>query len=645
MPAQVTDYPPPGNKAMSGKPAARQGDATQCPKKGHGSSTIVSGSPDVSFNGMPAARLGDKTACGSTITGQVIPNVLINGRPAVVTGSTGAHGDVVIGGSGNIFIGGAVSFGNGAAVAAEDAHATQALAPSAQELRGNPQSEQRAETLEYEEEEEETELPLEQRITLRLGMFFDGTGNNLANAALTEQCRRQDLHDFDPETLQAITQLCESRQYRDTNGDGLFDQMPGSSYGNAMTNVALLFDLYEDQTYEQLSPDAKEGHLKVYLDGTGTRSGESDSLRGLATGQGDTGVIARVAQTPELITTQLRLLLVNNPHIVIEHVEFDIFGFSRGAAAARHFANELLKPEGGLLASTLNESVPALTAGFDWSKHVCINFIGLFDTVAAMADPVKGDLNPGNALNPGINLHLPSSCARKVVQLTAQHEERYLFSLNQVGDAHEEIALPGVHSDIGGGYPPLMYERLLVDRPRVIPYQRGGNNSSANAIRATLQWEERNTVQMRLMGLGLPGDGEFKQEQINRVAPNHRNLDATDTVLVLGLDRKVRGELSRVALRVMHRLATRHGATFQPIDESDERMSIPAELGPIANKIISYAQRGLSAPLTANESRFLHGYYIHRSANWTTSRGLLLNRPRPGGRAVYPDQPQKGYPQ
>ncbi|MFT6463930.1 PAAR domain-containing protein [Halopseudomonas sp.] len=626
---------------MSGKPAARQGDATQCPKKGHGSSTIVSGSPDVSFNGMPAARLGDKTACGSTINGQVIPNVLINGRPAVVTGSTGAHGDLVIGGSGNIFIGGAVSFGNGAA---EDAHATQALAPSAQELSGNPQSEQLAETLEYEEEEEETELPLEQRITLRLGMFFDGTGNNLANAALTEQCRRQDLQDFDPETLQTITQLCESRQYRDTNGDGLFDQVPGSSYGNAITNVALLFDLYEDQTYEQLSPDAKEGHLKVYLDGTGTRSGGSDSLRGLATGQGDTGVIARVAQTPELITTQLRLLLVNNPHIVIEHVEFDIFGFSRGAAAARHFANELLKPEGGLLAGTLNESVPALTVGFDWSKHVCINFIGLFDTVAAMVDPVRGDLNPGNALNPGINLHLPTSCARKVVQLTAQHEERYLFSLNQVGDAHEEIALPGVHSDIGGGYPPLMYERLLVDRPRVIPYQRGGNNSSANAIRATRQWEERNTAQMRLMGLGLPGDGKFKQEQINRVAPNQRNLDATDTVLVLGLDRKVRGELSRVALRVMHGWAAKFSVPFKSIPDT-ENFVIPKNLQSTANKIVTHALSGNIAPLTANESRFLHGYYIHRSANWTTSKGLLLNRPRKGGRAVYPDQPQKGYPQ
>lgn len=628
---------------MSGKPAARLSDATQCPKKGHGSNAIASGSPDVLFNGIPAARQGDTTACGSAISGQVIPSVLINGRPAVVTGSTGSHGDVVVGGSGNIFIGGAVSFGSGAPSAAT-ALTPQALAPTSQHLRQQSPSSPPPETLEYEEEEEETELPLEQRITLRLGMFFDGTGNNLANAALTEQCRRQDLQDFDPETLQAVTRLCESRQYRDTNGDGLFDQVPGSSYGNAMTNVALLSRLYEDSTDEILEPTATSASLPVYIDGIGTSSGGSDSLRGMATGRGDTGVIARVAQSPNLIEDQLRLLLASNPHLLIERVEFDIFGFSRGAAAARHFANELLKPHGGLLRA-LNQNSPVFVDGFNWPEHACINFIGLFDTVAAIIDPARSDLSAGNARNPGVNLYLPPNCARKVVQLTAQHEERHLFSLNQVDPAHEEIVLPGVHSDIGGGYPPLMHERLLVDRPRVIPYQRGSDNSSSNAIRATRQWDKRNTVQMQLMGLGLPGDGEFKREQISRAARNQRNLDATDTVLTLGLDRKVRGELSRVALRVMHILGIQHGVVFQPLDESDNRISIPPELQPIAEKVITYAKRGLSAPLTAEESRLLHGYYIHRSAHWTTSRGLLINRPRSGGRAVYPDQPQIGYPQ
>ena len=80
---------------MSGKPAARLGDPTQCPQTGHGARAIASGAPNVLFNGKPAARLGDSTTCGSALAGQVIPNVLINGRPAAVLGSTGSHGTPV----------------------------------------------------------------------------------------------------------------------------------------------------------------------------------------------------------------------------------------------------------------------------------------------------------------------------------------------------------------------------------------------------------------------------------------------------------------------------------------------------------------------------------------------------------------------
>ncbi|HCF4145485.1 TPA: PAAR domain-containing protein [Pseudomonas aeruginosa] len=62
---------------MSGKPAARVTDPTTCPVPGHGSNPIAHGSPDVVFDGLPAATLG----------------------------SIGAHGNVVIGGSGTVLIG------------------------------------------------------------------------------------------------------------------------------------------------------------------------------------------------------------------------------------------------------------------------------------------------------------------------------------------------------------------------------------------------------------------------------------------------------------------------------------------------------------------------------------------------------------
>lgn len=90
---------------MSGKPAARLGDPTDCPVPGHGTNPIAQGSPDVLFDGLPAARLGDASACGGAMSGDLIPNVLINGKPAAVLGSVGSHGNVVVGGSGTVLIG------------------------------------------------------------------------------------------------------------------------------------------------------------------------------------------------------------------------------------------------------------------------------------------------------------------------------------------------------------------------------------------------------------------------------------------------------------------------------------------------------------------------------------------------------------
>jgi len=90
---------------MQGKPAARVSDPTACPVSGHGTSPIVSGSPDVFFDGLPVARQGDPSACGGTLSGNLVPNVFINGLPVATLGSIGSHGNVIIGGSGTVIIG------------------------------------------------------------------------------------------------------------------------------------------------------------------------------------------------------------------------------------------------------------------------------------------------------------------------------------------------------------------------------------------------------------------------------------------------------------------------------------------------------------------------------------------------------------
>ena len=617
-----------GNEGImfDGIVASSVGHQATCPRCKKGIGPIVAVGPrTVTLPAGPAARAGDYVACGC---------------PPGSNGLLGAS-TVLIGGE-HTASRTASKLNTAFTLLSSPAGLPQAQAGNA----ATPEQHEPPHSIEYEEEEEQTAVET-QGIILRIGMFFDGTGNNLANAGLTAECRRQDLQEFDEQTLGHIRQLCEAYGYQDTNNDGLYDQSSGGSYGNELSNVALLYRLYEDQADQVVESTASEASIAVYIDGIGTTGGSEDSTWGLAAGQGKTGVVARVGKSPALIITRLRRLLSNNPQLRIDKIEFDIFGFSRGAAAARHFANEVLKPLGGVLNTELNNDLPALAAGFSWSQDACINFIGLFDTVAAIADPLSGNLSVGDSRNPGVNLYLPPGCARKVLHLTAANEHRHNFSLNRVHPSHEELVLPGVHSNLGGGYPVVVRERLLIGRPRLC---RATYYSMNNIDRAKLEqsreWRARQAEQKELTDRGLPGQGEFVLENIGlRPSGDSRYRQAGDVLLALGLDRMVRGELARISLRVMHMKGLAHGVPFDVLSEQEDSFRIPASLQPIADKIINAAMIGQNAVLSDEEKRFLHAHYIHCSANWTSTSGLMVNKPRKGNqRAVYEDKPQRGYP-
>ena len=55
------------NAHIEGLPVARLGDTVICPKKGHGTTTIVEGDPDWLLEGIPVALEGHKTSCGATL--------------------------------------------------------------------------------------------------------------------------------------------------------------------------------------------------------------------------------------------------------------------------------------------------------------------------------------------------------------------------------------------------------------------------------------------------------------------------------------------------------------------------------------------------------------------------------------------------
>ncbi len=136
--------------------------------------------------------------------------------------------------------------------------------------------------------------------------------------------------------------------------------------------------------------------------------------------------------------------------------EIDIFGFSRGAAEAREFANLIYRE--GIPDYSTGRTRKVYVEGRGVAEvteydrvHPDIRFLGLFDTVASMGVP-------GDDSNPGFDMSIPPN-VRNVRQAIATNETRREFPLSSVIDLDNpddprivERSFPGAHSDVGGGY-------------------------------------------------------------------------------------------------------------------------------------------------------------------------------------------------
>jgi uncharacterized Zn-binding protein involved in type VI secretion len=597
---------------MSGKPGARKGDAVNCPRCGR--TTIANGSPDVLFDGLPAARQGDCTECDSELNAQVIPNVLINGKPAVVMDSETSHDGVVIGGSGTVLIGSTFTpppFGN-RPITVSGAKSANPLTP---QLPGRVLSwEERNPgfaSAELEEEEEEVEMEDETvvGITLRIGVFFDGTGNNASNTEMGVLCGAH--HPIRAEDLDAS---CKPYM-ADTD----------SSYGNDVTNIKKLSELYYAPEKIDIEGQQQAAFRMLYIDGIGTQTGEKDSLFSAGLGRGERGVAGRVQHAFIRINRVVEDVIERNPGCKIASIIFDTFGFSRGAAAARHFANEVLRGRQGTLSNVLVKNANGLSPTFDdsFKNGIDMGFIGLFDTVPSIA----GVTNLGNiqsAAAPGVKLHLPRQYFPHVVHLVARDEHRANFALSRVKPDHLEISLPGVHSDLGGGYLKEAEECVLVSPMQALNVAFGTDVKTTSIYRDALQqkkqlisqgWPESQLVVVTPEPTLLPRDSQdpMGAARLQRVYAG------------LQLQRPISGELSRVYLRVMHALAKEKGVRFDVIDDADPAYSLPAELVALCDRFVAG-----DYSTTPQEDELLKRRYIHTSANWNHPMGKVTG----GGIAI-----------
>lgn len=297
-----------------------------------------------------------------------------------------------------------------------------------------------------------------EKANISINLFFDGTRNNMKNTEAREE----------------YFKLTGKAPFQDPKWKGLADETKADhyvkmgnkrddSYESGYSNVALLSKAFIKQLKN------KENYLDfAYVEGIATGNRETDayvkdSMGGYAWGHGDTGIEAKVEKGSQYAAKKLKKLVSKGQGK--DTITINVFGFSRGAAAARSFLNEIDKPAQKACtkyyypthAAPVPVNYPALPKHGVWGSALAkqnidvekidfkIYFAGLFDTVAS-----HGYLKSDDVGDLGLDAVRK---ARRTLHLVAADEHRYFFPLVNIKSAgFVEKVFPGVHSDIGGSY-------------------------------------------------------------------------------------------------------------------------------------------------------------------------------------------------
>ncbi|BCQ34261.1 hypothetical protein ERHA53_16040 [Erwinia rhapontici] len=476
-------------------------------------------------------------------------------------------------------------------------------------------------------------------ITLTIGVFFDGTGNNAHNTA---------------ESLVA----CSGEHFGMSNGDAQsayfqciqlkkgHNGFAAGSHLGYFTNVHWLKTLYK----QNITADTGYGQSAIYIEGIGTESGQGDSAYGMGTGRGNTGVVSKTDKAVAAIVEGILSYLLKNPEArscIIKELQFDIFGFSRGAAAARHFANRVFEQDDAIVA--------AIHAGlgevkFTGTPSGKTRFLGIFDTVAGIGTPLNG-FNPHSADTGEVNIALRPGVAKKVFHITAQHECRFNFALNSVKPAWPELALPGAHSDIGGGYNPDEHEACFLTRPQFETVQASVSDKETATYRhAGAQFG----IMMRYPAIAPLLEGnviKLRAWHDDRMPADRYGMLQKRSGAALILERPTRNDWSKVVLRVMIDAAQDAGVVFEPILPKDDNLSLPTELKELYKKaiVMGRAVRNgqLVSEFTIAEITALAGKYLHCSANWNSvmrdSQGRITGAVKPAKLVTFTNRPDERW--
>lgn len=393
---------------------------------------------------------------------------------------------------------------------------------------------------------------------VQVNLFFDGTLNNYFNV--------------------------------ETRDQAVIDRHGGkeTSYDNALSNVARMWDSLDK---ERDGPD-----LGVYVEGMGTTKLQGDDIAGKALGTGETGMRSRAQSAFEPL--KQHVAKKRGKQGLPALLELNLFGFSRGAATARHFVSLLRNGE------EIAKHFPDR-----WSRVVVqVNFVGLFDTVSAEG------VFPGNDVDE-LQLRFEDDAARRVFHLVALDEYRENFPLTNIASACRaksevdgirsrmgfELGIPGAHSDVGGGYKAGTAKPESAE-VRHLPSLRGVHDHEGTTTlpgpRAFVYAQGWYTEQDRQPHAGMP----------------HRHV------------RQVQGDYYKVGLSLMVDMAERHTTTQYPDKLKAEMQATAPEVAQVQQQLRAFAKDnafvawkpaqqswGLAANLGTEQAQAFRRRFLHLS--------------------------------
>lgn len=296
------------------------------------------------------------------------------------------------------------------------------------------------------------------RQTLQISLFFDGTNNNdAADNSLRDSLKR--THTNVARLFNVAHDDADNGVFRSyipgvgtplpEIGENTYLQMGKAMAKGFNARCLLGYIRVLNAAYYAIAPDKGLPLIPFKKSGTLCDAADNGNMRAFDEPLNTLGVTHKLAVDGD------------HPPRTIKKIWINVIGFSRGAACARAFVHKLVNewaPGGNL--------VPKF--GGQHALQYQVNFLGLFDTVASVGPPdsTRATVNIGSfdghfAFANNGAMRIPDS-VRYCVHAFSIHEQRMSFPVDSIREEggqypsgiRYEIAYPGVHSDVGGGYGP-----------------------------------------------------------------------------------------------------------------------------------------------------------------------------------------------